>query len=184
LDTSTHMHYPCTQEIFDRKSSYSEEQYKEQVDLEIFRRLRTTFPFHVFFLCFTIGKGLIEESVKYHFSTKARKRFPTMLTESHIDGMLYLVTIIGISFGTAEAIFAVAIDLLANKTIMFLLVSLFLGTLNHGVTSYIIGIGLCKRYILRQNEQTYLKIIAVPVFIQWGFDYLKWWLLDYSMDNE
>lgn len=183
LDTASHLHYPCTQEVVDRRSFYSEKQYQEIVDLEIFRRLRTSFPFHVFFLCLTIGKGFIEQSVKYHFSTKARKSFPTMLTESHIDGMLYLITIIGISFGTAEAIFDVAIDLLANKTIIFLLVSLLFGTLNHGVTSYIIGIGLCKRYILRQNGQTYVKIIAVPIFIQWAFDYLKWWLLDYSMDN-
>jgi len=184
LDPATHVHYPCTLESVDRSSFYSEEEYQEQVDLEIFRRLRTSFPFHVFFLCLTLGKGFIEQSVKYHFSTKARKRFPTMLTESHIDGMLYLITIIGIAFGTAEAIFDVAIDLLANKTIIFLLVSLFFGTLNHGVTSYIIGIGLCKRYILRQKEQGYCKIIMVPILIQWGFDYLKWWLLDYSMDNE
>jgi len=184
LDTTTHLHYPCTEESVDRKSFYSKEEWQEQVDLEIFRRLRTSFPFHVFFLCLTIGKGFIEQSVKYHFSTKARKRFPSMLTEMHIDGMLYLITIIGISFGTAEAIFDVAIDLLPNKTIIFLLTSLFFGTLNHGVTSYIIGIGLCKRYILRQKEQSYVKVIFVPVLIQWAFDYLKWWLLDYSMDNQ
>jgi len=184
LDTATHMYYPCTQENVDRNSFWSKEEYREQVELEIFRRLRTSFAFHVFFMCLTIGKGLIEQSVKYHFSVKARKNFPSMLTESHIDGMLYSITIIGIAFGTAEAIFDVAVDLLANKTISFLLVSLLFGTLNHGVTSYIIGIGLCKRYILRQNGQGFWKIIMVPVFIQWCFDYLKWWLLDFSMDYE
>lgn len=176
-------YYPCTTGIDGKESYYDQESYQEKVDLETFQRLRSSFELHAFMIFLTVGKGIIEQSIKYYFSQKSRKKFPTMLSETHIDGILYLVTIIGISFGTAEAILDVAIDLMAGNTILFLLVSLFFGTLNHGVTSYLIGIGLCKRYILRQNEQTYLRIISVPILIQWCFDYGKWWLLDYSSDR-
>jgi len=176
-------YYPCTSGINGTETFYDQESYQEKVDLETFQKLRSSLELNAFMIFLTIGKGTIEQSIKYYFSQKSRKKFPTMLSETHIDGILYLVTIIGIAFGTAEAILDVAVDLMAGNTILFLLVSLFFGTLNHGVTSYIIGIGLCKRYILRQNDQTYFRIVSVPILIQWCFDYGKWWLLDYSSDR-
>jgi len=171
-------YYPCTTGIDGKESYYDQESYQEKVDLETFQRLRSSFELNAFMIFLIVGQGIIEQSIKYYFSQRSRKKFPTMLSETHIDGILYLVTIIGIAFGTAAAILDVAVDLMAGNTILFLLVTLFFGTFNHGVTSYLIGIGLCKRYILRQNEQTYFRIISMPILIQWCFDYGKWWLLD------
>jgi len=175
-------YFACTAGIYGNEW-LNQESYDEEVDLQTIKSLRSSWELNGFIILLTVGKGLIEQSIKYYFSQKSRKKFPTMLSETHIDGILYLVTIIGIAFGTAEAIFDVAVDLMAGKTLLFLLVSLFFGTLNHGVTSYIIGIGLCKRYILRQNDQTFFKIIYIPILIQLCFDYGKWWLLENSSDN-
>jgi len=180
--SSTESYYPCTTG-YDGQQWLHQVSFDEEVDLETLKSLRSSVELNIFMILHTVGKGVIEQSIKYYFSQKSRKKFPTMLSETHIDGILYLVTIIGISFGTAEVILDLAFDLIAGSTIMFLLVSLFFGTLNHGVTSYIIGIGLCKRYILRQDDQSFFRIIYVPILIQWCFDYGKWWLLEYSSDN-
>jgi len=180
--STTDIYFPCTTGS-DGKEWYDVDSYDEEVDLKTFKSLRSSLELNGFIILLTVGKGIIEQSIKYYFSQNSRKKFPTMLSEAHIDGILYLVTIIGIAFGTAEAIVDIAIDLLADTTLLFLLVSLFFGTLNHGVTSYIIGIGLCKRYILRRTDQTFFEIIWIPILIQWCFDYGKWWLLENSSDN-
>merc|ERR1719411_753861 len=54
--------------------------------------------------------------------------------------------------------------------------------MNHGVTSYIMGIQMCRKYIIRKHMPLW-RILMVPIALQWCFDYGKWWLLDYSIDR-